>query len=145
MAENLSSLDPIEKESFTDEQKLASLEAGVIVCSKSMSDLMKEIGFAKSLKSFCVRSRYIRRLWLIREVRILQILCENYEKVPAWTISKVCAWLLVTFPVLRLLTVKLEKDLKQRLITNPWRGLTMNSKEIDKKLVDSFKGSHNIK
>lgn len=144
MEENSYSRVLLENESSTEESRLQSLERGVIVCSKTFTDVSKEVGVFRALKSFYVRYLYTLRLWVIREERILQILCENYKEVPSWTTSKVVAWLLCTFPVMRRICARLARASKRRLITNPYRGLTTNSKEIDKRLVETFKESHGI-
>lgn len=141
MEENLSYHVLSGNESITEESKLQSLEHGVIVCSKTFTDVSKEVGVFRALKSFYVRYLYILRLWVLREGKILRILCEHYNEVPKWTLSKVFAWLLRTFPVLNRVLENQERALKRRLILSPFSGPMINNKEIDKRLVESFKES----
>lgn len=135
----------LESESSTEFQKLLSMESNLNLSELTLPDLVRRVGLKTALKSRYTRFRYLQRLWLLRETRILQILCDNYDAVPRGTPSKVCAFLLKHSAVLRSFNSKVERNLKQRLIVSPFRGLTTNNKETDKRLVDSFKESHNIK
>lgn len=56
-------------------------------------------------------------LWLrtLREIAILRILLDNYEKIPSWTPTKLIVWLFHAFSPLKKLLYKVEKSLRSRI------------------------------
>lgn len=76
---------------LTDEEKLISCEGRVFIPKNGFWKNVKAFSLFLVLKSYTARWRYIAALWLTREIAIITILRENFEKVPKGTISKVIA------------------------------------------------------
>lgn len=58
------------------------VKTGQLASVKDILALKKEVGFLRLVSSFSEKIRYSVRLWIIRECRIIQILIENYDKIP---------------------------------------------------------------
>lgn len=56
-------------------------------------------------------------LWLrtLREIAILRTLLDNYDKIPAWTPTKLIVWLFLRLFPLKKLLYKVEKNLRSRI------------------------------
>lgn len=93
-------------------------ETGRFVYVGNFSELRKQVGFRKSLKSLIVRYRYIVRLWILRECKIIMILSENYDQVPKWTVSRFLARIYLRSALVRKLTGKIANLTQQKLISN---------------------------
>lgn len=97
-----------EKEFFT--------KAGSIAYCKNYRELKKVYGLKAARLARRECRRYIVRLWFLRESAIILTLCENYEKVPNWTVSKIITSIFVRFAFLRKGIEKLVTKLQKTFI-----------------------------
>lgn len=100
---------------------LQLVETGLPVSSLSFFQLARKTSLKIALRSFFVRYQYIARLWLIRECAILNVLINNFEKIPSRTPSKIFVRLLLVTRATRTLPSRLEKRLRDRIILNPYQ------------------------
>lgn len=111
-----------ESESSTSEsQRLKMMAAGPSVASSSLRELISAYGFLPVFRSLYARFLYTLRLWLLREISIIVVLTQNFEKVPPRSLSKILIAVPYYFKPVRTLNAKLLASLKSRLITNPWQ------------------------
>ena len=113
-----------EKESeFFDESKI------VCVVGVPLVRLIKLIGFRRALSSKIVRWRYILRLWILREIYIIKVLLENYEKIPKGTPSYLFVGFVKVCKPLNGLMLYVEKILLKKLIRSPYEPKRMDNKK----------------
>lgn len=121
MESNSLSLEQSLEQSFTKKEiDVQDLSKGVNVIGVPLVRLTRLIGFRKALSSKIVRWRYIVRLWTLREIYIMKVLLENYEKIPFGTPTKVFVAFVRLFKVSNWLLLPLEKRLLNNLIRNPY-------------------------
>lgn len=114
--------DPFVSESSLSEfQALQALQTGPTVVSASLRELISAYGLLSVLRSLYARCLYIVRLWLLRELSILAVLTENYEKVPKRSLSKILVGVLYYSKLARRLNASLLASLKRKLTTNPFQ------------------------
>lgn len=111
---------------------MQDLSKGVSVIGVPLVRLIRLIGFRKALSSKIVRWRYIVRLWTLREIYIMKVLLENYEKIPSGTPTKVFVAFVRLFKVSTWLLLPLEKRLLKNLIRNPYEFRKMDNKKKSK-------------
>ena len=107
--------------SMSELQRLKMMAAGPDVVSSSLRELISAYGLLPVLRSKYARFLYMSKLWLLREISIIAVLTQNYEKVPARSLSKILIAVPYYFKPARMLNAKLLASLKSSLITNPWQ------------------------
>lgn len=115
-------------QSFTEkESEFFDVSKNVSVVGVPLVRLIKLFGFRRALSSKIVRWRYMKRLWMLREIYIMKVLLENYEKVPKGTPSYLFVSFVKRSRVLKNLISGLERHLLKKLIRKPCEIKKINS------------------
>lgn len=121
MESNSPSLEQfLDQSSTSPERDVRDLSKGVNVVGVPLVRLIKLIGFRKALRSKIVRWRYIERLWMLREIYIIKVLCDNYEKIPKFSWSYLIVGFVKRCKLLKFVLLPLEKRLLNVLIQKPY-------------------------
>ena len=99
-----------EKEFFT--------ETGSIVLSHDFRKLKAQVGLKSALFSVKEKTIYIVRLWILREIAIIKILYENYQKIPRLSWSHLIVGVYARFACVRKMTAFVERKVKNHLTYN---------------------------
>ena len=106
---------------MNEKEFIQSVETGLTVSSLNFFQLARKTSLKIALRSNFVRYRYIVRLWMLRECAILNVLLNNYDMIPRRTPSKIFVGLLLVTRATRMLPLKIEKKLREKIITNPYQ------------------------
>lgn len=93
-----------------------SVENGLSVSSLSIWALIRNFGLKTALRCVIAKKRYTLWLWIMREIRIILILLDNYEKIPVHTPTKLILGVVRSSQMLKNLILRVEKRIKMRII-----------------------------
>lgn len=118
MKKNMSFPGVLEKNSSTETALLNSMNQGPSVITAKSQELIRFYGLRNYIKSLFGRYQYTLRLWLLREVSILLVLIDNYDKVPRKSMTKILLAVPARYAFAKKPLISIERKLRNKIIFN---------------------------
>ena len=131
MENNSPYLAQSESKFITNTEKSVDAEAGLIVYGKRFIPLIRQFGFGMAIKSLKSRWLYTLKLVILRELSIIRVLLQNFDKIEKNTLTYHFIKFVLRSRTLTKGVFRLEKKMYYSVIANPLEYKGMINDEPD--------------